>query len=116
LISWTIGSRYASTVVWRTENTSGIAICHCSPTRTRIARPRQARRPARVISRATRSTSSSWASRRARFFASVSASTAMPASLTRSVSWPKGPRSRTRRPAATSSISTASWHGQPAER
>ena len=48
--------------------------------------------------------------------ASVSASTAMPASVTRSVSWPNGPRSRTSRPAASSSISTASWHGQPAER
>jgi hypothetical protein len=86
LTSWTIGSTYASTVVWRIENTSGMAICHCSPTRARTASPRQASRPARVISRATRSTSSSCASRRRRLPASVSASTAMPASLTRSVS------------------------------
>ena len=94
LTSWTIGSAYASTVVWRIEKTSGIAIVQPRSTLARTARPRHASRPARVISRATRSTSVSCGSRRARFFASVSASTAMPASVRRSVSWPSGPRSR----------------------
>jgi hypothetical protein len=44
------------------------------------------------------------------------ASQCTPASVTRSVSGPPGARCRSSRPAASRSISSASWLGQPAER
>ena len=46
----------------------------------------------------------------------ASASQAMPASVTRSSVWPAALVWRSSRPAASKSISSPSWHGQPAER
>jgi hypothetical protein len=94
---------------------SGFAV---SPVATcaRRLRPVHASRPARAISCATRCTSDSCADRAARLRASTVASHCTPASVTRSVSWPAAERTRSSRPAASRSISSASWQGQPADR
>ena len=105
------------------ENTSGRAMHHrsgfsASPVSTcaRKLSPVQAKRPARAISCATRCTRASCDDSAARLRASTVASHCTPPSVTRSDSCSAGEHTRSSRPAASRSISSASWLGQPAER
>jgi hypothetical protein len=79
-------------------------------------RPRQAIRPARCISRATRATRSSCCPSARRWPDRLLASAWMPASVSRRVSRPCASHCRVTKPAASRSSSMPSWQGQPADR